>query len=302
MAKPLNLRWLVSGPGAISGLIADGLIAVGDEPRFFSRQCLQPQEHQINWQFLAFNGDQRSHTSLIAQPRIDWQPNAVLIAVKAYDVQAALERLTGWQLPPDTPIILSHNGLVEVTSNQPIFPLITTHAAMRQQGIIRHTGHGESWISNTDLTGNSQLPTDVLGSLQRAIPPLMAVDDIQQRRWQKLLVNCVINPLTAIHGVANGALAEPKWATQKQQLIREFIQVAGSQGIVMNAATMQDVVEGVIASTANNRSSMLQDLDNGRPTEIGALNGYIVAKAREQGISVPTHEAISNHIKLITEG
>ncbi len=147
--------------------------------------------------------------------------------------------------------------------------------------------------------------------------------DIDERLWMKLIVNAVINSLTAIHNVTNGTLLEDSNLLQTgERIATEAVDVALRKGIrfenILAKARMNEgdlfqesdeskkqvihqyvmeYVKTVARRTAKNRSSMLCDLDMGRRTEIDFINGYIVKEGSTLGIDVNMNELICREVK-----
>ena len=78
----------------------------------------------------------------------------------------------------------------------------------------------------------------------------------------------------------------------------EAVEVARGKGIRIEGAPI-DKVKAVADATRENRSSMGQDFDHRRRTEIDAINGAVVREAERLGISVPFNQAITNLVKVI---
>lgn len=116
-----------------------------------------------------------------------------------------------------------------------------------------------------------------------------ATDDVDALVWRKLAVNCAINPLSALRGVPNGALLD---VAEDRRLLaeaaREVASVAAALGIETGDASALAV--DVARRTAANRSSMLQDLARGAPTEIDALCGAVVRRGQRLGVPTPVNE------------
>jgi 2-dehydropantoate 2-reductase len=121
--------------------------------------------------------------------------------------------------------------------------------------------------------------------------------DIEALLWRKLAVNCAINPLSALLGVPNGALLESE--ETRDQLVaaaREVGAVAEARGLVLGvdpAALALDVAR----TTADNRSSMLQDLLRGAPTEIEALCGAVVREGSRLGVATPVNARLLDEVR-----
>ncbi|MBI3932262.1 MAG: ketopantoate reductase family protein [Acidobacteria bacterium] len=127
--------------------------------------------------------------------------------------------------------------------------------------------------------------------------PTDVVADVASLVWRKLAVNCAINPLSALRGVPNGALLEDAEARRLlETAAREVGAVASAGGIVV-ADDPAFLAVAVATTTAANRSSMLQDLDRGAPTEIDALCGAVVLEGRRLGVPTPVNEALWVAIK-----
>jgi 2-dehydropantoate 2-reductase len=104
--------------------------------------------------------------------------------------------------------------------------------------------------------------------------------------WGKLAVNAGINPLTAILGVPNGELLNRIYA--KALMIaaaEEVAAVAEAHGVRMPYDDPGGAVIRVAHRTASNRSSMLQDMERGAPTEIDAINGAVVREGDRLGVA-----------------
>lgn len=115
--------------------------------------------------------------------------------------------------------------------------------------------------------------------------------------WNKLAINCAINPLTALHGVVNGdLLGQQEWRSQALTAAREVGRVAAANGIVIDGDPGEKAL-AVARATASNRSSMLQDIERGAPTEIEALNGAVVAAGLELGVPTPVNARLAERVR-----
>ena len=125
--------------------------------------------------------------------------------------------------------------------------------------------------------------------MKRAIRPLI---------WDKFFVNLAINPLTALHRVPNGRVAaDPTLWQVAEAVIREAVAVAAREGMTFDEASVLASVRAVSLATANDYSSMEQDLVHGRRTEIDALNGALAAIAARHGMAVPVNAALADAIR-----
>lgn len=207
-------------------------------------------------------------------------------------------------------LILSHNGMGAAdallaqavnSGHAQVYDLVTTHGAWRQSRLSTvHAGLGESWLGRrSEVAAGAEYATDTaemhgaqhaltryaalaesnqkpqppvwFETLAQALPPLHWEANIGARRWHKLAINCVINPLATIAGDVNGVLRKDEY----QPKIRAICEEIGNLNPYLDADVLVASVQQVIRATANNRCSMLQDSEAGKPTEIDYLNGFI---------------------------
>jgi 2-dehydropantoate 2-reductase len=121
--------------------------------------------------------------------------------------------------------------------------------------------------------------------------------DIDRVVWAKLAANCAINPLTALHGIPNGALlADPDLRRAMHAAAREVGAVAQARGLDLGADAAA-LAEQVAEATADNLSSMLQDLERGVTTEIDALSGAVAEEGRRLGVPTPVNEDLWRRVR-----
>ena len=125
--------------------------------------------------------------------------------------------------------------------------------------------------------------------------------NFREHQYNKLFVNAVINPITALTRQKNSIVLSPALKSTVQGVVAEAVNVAAAEGIVRTEKEVTDLVYSVAVKTSANTSSMLQDVLKGRKTEIEAINGYIIRRALENGIEVPVNEALYGLVKSATE-
>ncbi len=118
--------------------------------------------------------------------------------------------------------------------------------------------------------------------------------------WGKLVINAAINPLTALLRVPNGELLErPTARALMISLARETAAVAATLGYSLYDINPTAAVEAVARRTAANRSSMLQDVQRGAPTEIDAICGAVVRAGEQTGVPTPINQLIWQLVKAL---
>lgn len=220
----------------------------------------------------------------------------LLVTLKAWQVSDAVKGLVS-SLSPTTPVLLLHNGMGTVEELKslpnPLLMGTTTHAARRDGNVIIHVASGITHIGPARAQdGEFSYLAD---ALQMALPDVAWHNTIRPALWRKLAVNCVINPLTALRNCKNGDLRDVPEEIEK--IAREVAAVIEREGHHISADELIAYVHQVIESTAENISSMLQDVRAMRHTECDYITGYLLRRARVHGIAVPENARLFDLIK-----
>lgn len=180
----------------------------------------------------------------------------------------------------------------------------TTQAAhIPQPGTVQHTGYGQTHLAKPVNSNQLAVIGEFVGLLQQAGMETALVGNVDSLVWGKLAMNAGINPLTALLRVPNGFLAEnPQAKTWMQQTAEEVAAVARAQGIELPYPSAAERVLQVAQATAANYSSMLQDVLNGRSTEIEAICGAVVKYGRFCHIPTPRNEKLLQWVKRLEIG
>jgi 2-dehydropantoate 2-reductase len=119
--------------------------------------------------------------------------------------------------------------------------------------------------------------------------------------WGKLVINAAINPLTALLRVPNGEiLKRPTARSLMVSVAREAAAVAVAQGIRLPYPDPVVATETIARRTANNRSSMLMDVERGAPTEIDAICGAVIRAGEQVGVPTPANLTVWQVVKALT--
>lgn len=254
------------------------------KPRFYQQE--QHAKQAINCQVINF-------AQLTASSQID----TVIFTVKAHQVANAFSQLKPF-LSTQCQVILSHNGMgnvdelnAELTQEQGLFFLTTRLAGYKNTPFsVLHTGMGGSVLGDCNSLAKVKLP-DVKHLLDN-IPALTTTNNIQQLRFEKLLVNIAINPLSALNDIKNGELRAPRFSRQIMNLLAEACNIAKVLGINVDLAQALDNAYQVMTHTQANYSSMHQDFHHQRETEVMAICGYICQQGQKFNIATPHNSAL----------
>jgi 2-dehydropantoate 2-reductase len=295
----VTTRWHILGAGAIGRLLACKIKRCGMRSVLVFRDGV-PHSHS---QVLRESAGVFEHT-LEATSVGALAPNEIqglFVTTKANHAVAAVESVLP-ALALGAPVILLHNGmgvlesLEQAHSELSLFAGTTTEGAYLDGSTLVHAGEGDTVIGR-----QGEPAPDWFAPLTAGEERFLWEENIDDALWKKLLVNCAINPLTALHRCRNGALLDnPGLRAEVELLCEELAAVCAARGNRRAANCVLDWVLSVIQHTAANRSSMLQDVEQGRETEIEYITGYLLREAGRLGIPCPHHQQLYAQIQAIT--
>jgi 2-dehydropantoate 2-reductase len=301
----------IVGAGALGTVFAVSLARAGCDVRVLVRDAKQAREIESRGGVALMDGrgaSDRAHAT--ADPRALAEVDVLLVAVKTYATAGALLRLSG-VLRGNVPIVSLQNGIVArdqiaraLGTDRAVALAPTTEAATSPKpGLARHTAYGTTWVGwAAESSGDDDVLAALIFWLRRGGLAAQFASPIEPHVWGKLVANAAINPVTALAAVSNGALLEDRTLRDRaMKLAREAVAVAAAQGVHLPFESADAEVERVVRLTADNRSSMLQDLERGAPTEIDALNGEIVRLAHLFGVAVPENARILDEVRARTK-
>lgn len=189
--------------------------------------------------------------------------------------------------------------IAEVIDPGRIIAGTTSHGAtMLEPGLIRHAGIGPTLIGmwSGDEKAGAQSIADIFNKAGIATE---TVDDIRSVVWKKLIINVGINAITALTAIKNGQILDlSSTRALVHAAVEEAMEVARTHGIKIPDDMVEHVFQ-VAEATGANRSSMGQDVDNKRQTEIGAINGAVVKEAQKLGLNVPVNQTLTTLVETL---
>ena len=210
-------------------------------------------------------------------------------------------------LAPSGYALTLQNGIgnVEILSsaigtNRVLAGLSYHSAALAGPGHITHTHAGPTYLG--EITGDI---TKRLSGLTRIFENAnfksISVENIAAHIWEKWVHNCAINAISAISGLRVGEISSTPAADELQShVIEEALAVVKAQGIVLPEKDPTAVIKA-FCKVKYNKPSMLQHMEEGRQTEIDALNGAVVRVGQQLGIDTPYNRATTLMVKAREE-
>lgn len=230
-----------------------------------------------------------------------WIPDVVLVSVKAFDREAAVDGLAG-RLGPRTIVVTVQNGLGnweryrEAFTDQTVLAASVIYGArLEAPGHVVATGEPEVVVGGTPE--DFETAAALADVFDHAGLPTRPAHDVRGVLLAKALVNAAINPLTAIAGVPNGRLVED--GALRDRMVRICREGQKLIDLIDYDVPVDDLVarvDHVARNTATNRSSMLQDVERGRRTEANAILGELVRLGERLGVAMPETAAVYEEI------
>jgi len=299
----------VVGAGAIGGWVAARLALAGERVMALTSRGLLE----------ALDISEGGQTQTAELARLEGAADVLIVAVKATSLSAAAEAARRW-IAPDTLIMPMLNGVpwwfvegMRLTSVDPdgsvaaALPFeqiigCVVHASCSRAGgtvIVKHADKlivGEPWGGETServarlfgVLDAAGLRPDITGNVRRAI-------------WYKLWGNATINPLSALtRASCDKILAEPECRAWMLEGMAELADIGAAVGCPISESGEDRMA--VTARLGVFKTSMLQDVEAGRPIELEALLGAPREIARAHGIETPALDRLYGVTKLMAEG
>ncbi|MBB6282061.1 2-dehydropantoate 2-reductase [Geobacillus subterraneus] len=273
----------IIGGGAI-GLLLAAYLGQRYEVTVYTRRLSQAE--QLAKHGVALQKDGKTAVVAVrAQPfaGAELAEPLVFVTVKQYDLAAVCAQLDSFCRIRTLVFLQNGMGHLETLSafaGKNVAVGVVEHGALKlDDRTVAHTGAGK--LTLAPLYGSPAMAAELAGDDDF---PIEWADDWERILVDKLVVNAVINPLTALLQVKNGSLLEvAPYRDMMAQLFEEVRQVLP----LHSAEQAWQRIVHICRNTADNYSSMYMDVANGRRTEIDAILGYVLKQGEARGVALP---------------
>lgn len=306
------MKFLVMGAGALGSAFGGMLADAGHNVTLIGRERYMSHVREHG---LRISGIWGSHIikniKATSELNVNYEPDVVLLTTKSFDTENAIRALQPLiSDDSDTVVISLQNGI----GNE---ELIAQYVGKdHTMGGMVITGFEPSKPGEVEVTVSAN--TTKIGELYNEITPRLrkivtlfneagipsdAVNNIQTHIWAKALYSAALNPLSAIFRVTYGKLADPHSFAIIEDLIYEAFNVADAEKVELFWDLPEEYLEYLrshqIPDTEKHHSSMLNDIERGKKTEIDFLNGVFVDLGKKHNIPTPVNETIVRLIKFL---
>lgn len=319
MTDSTPLRMTVLGSGSVGLAVAASFAQAGQRVSLLARGASVPLLREQGITVSGVCGDHR-----IAPDRLrvsdadepdpqDIACDLLIVATKAYQVAQALKRLVRHAATGVAPkaVLLLQNGWgsadearAALPADVPVFSSIMMIGIERRSPTHVNVNVQASPIRVGSLFGAAPQPMkDAVARGQAGFLPITYEDEIEPAILNKFLFNTCLNAIGAITRMSYGELVSNEHARHLiTQVADETIRVVLAQRRLALAPDGASYVEKtltpfVLPKAAAHRSSMLQDVEAGRRTEIDYLNGAVVRMGQGRGIATPANDAVASLVR-----
>ena len=292
-------RIAVYGAGALGAYFGGLLARAGADVHLIARGAQLEALRAGPLRVESTNGDFETPIATTGDPADVGPCDAVLLCVKTYHVDEVAPTLAPL-LHDDTALVPLQNGIAHLDTlasalgeEHVLGGAAYVFATVTEPGLVVHSA-GPGAIVFGELDGClSERAQRLEAALSAAGIGAELVGNIQRRMWSKFALICAQAGMTAAARVPVGALrsSEPAWAMFRR-LLDEVEQLARAEGVELEPDAVDSVIEFVTDLAPATTSSLYNDLVAGRQTELEALHGVVVERARRHGLAVPANEAV----------
>jgi 2-dehydropantoate 2-reductase len=301
------MKIAVVGAGAMGSLFGAMLAEAGNEVWLYDVWLEHVEAVNRDGLMIERQGKIRNvNIKATDDPDLIGRADLIIIFVKSTQTRSAAK--TAKQIAgSDGSVMTLQNGMgnadaiAELIEPDRILAGTTSHGAtLLGAGSIRHAGIGMTMIGTWAATEQGRRRSEQFADLfNQAGIETEVVEGVRSVIWNKLLINIGINAITALGGIKNGQILDLESTRElSRTAVEEAMNIARAQDVEIREDAV-DYTFKVAEATAVNRSSMGQDVDNNRQTEIDAINGFIVREAKRLGLEAPVNLALTALIQTL---
>jgi len=246
------------------------------------------------------------HLPVIPPDQATTPVDLAMVALKYHHLEAALPDLAPF-VGEQTTIISIMNGLESEETigarygmDKVLLAIAVGIDALREGNRISHRSAGRLMFGETVNETISPRVRRVQEAFTHAGIPHETPEDMQRALWWKFMVNVGMNQASAVTGASYGVFRTSDDARALMRtLMEEVITLAKAKGVNLSAKDIEDWLAILPNLAPEGKTSMLQDMEAGRPTEVDMFAGKVVALGREFGIATPVNATLRHIIRVL---
>jgi 2-dehydropantoate 2-reductase len=296
--KIANMNIGVMGAGAVGCYYGALLAKAGHAVTLIARDATVARIRAAGLRVDTARGTEVIQLAASADPAALAHAELVLFCVKSQDTERAGAALLPW-LQRDASVLSFQNGadnaerLQRVLGREVLPAVLYVAVENIAPGHVRHHGRGDL------LLAPSARSAALAGIFTAAGAPATVSEHVPEALWEKLIINCAYNALSAIGQTSYGAMVRVEGIPELMAgVVAECAAVAHAAGIGLPEGLLARVMS-IAVSIPGQRSSTAQDLARGHATEAGHINGYVTRRGAELGVATPLNGALLALVRLL---
>jgi 2-dehydropantoate 2-reductase len=298
-------RVLVVGAGAVGAAVA-GIIG---DPSVVSVLAGGERAERCRRDGFLLNGVRRDFP--VVSPADSSRPDLVIVAVKSYQLQQAVADMKK-HVGPDTLILSLLNGIsseealaAEFGEEKVPIAMILGIDAVREGNATRYSGTGKIHFGDAKNTAGawSQRIARIARFFEKSGMAFVVPPDMVRSLWYKFMINVGINQASAVlrapYGVFQGM---PEAKEVMESAMRETVALSEALGTGLRDPDVAAWYDTLKHLAPDGKTSMLQDVEARRKTEVDAFAGTVLRLAEASGVAVPVNRMLFNLIRAIERG
>ena len=230
----------------------------------------------------------------------------IIVGVKYYQLNSAIEQMKSF-VGPNTIIISLLNGITseeiigsKLGMDKMLYAMCFGIDAVREDNRINFTGVGVIEFGDGKKGENSEKVLAVADVFKRAELEHIVSKNILRSLWWKFMLNTGINQASAVLGGNYSIFQHVEEArVLMNALMKEVIVLSQQTGIFLNEKDIENWYKVLDGLGPQNKTSMLQDVEAGRKTEVDMFSGVVCELGKKYGVNTPVNETIFNVIKAM---
>jgi len=254
---------------------------------------------------LTING--RRYTLAVVDPdEVAAPADLILVALKHHHLSEALADIRPL-IGPQTIILSVMNGLEseEIIGrvygmDKLVYAVAVGIDAVREAGIFSFANRGKIIFGVGAPEGTHRRVARLQEALNRAGIPCQVPPDIMRSLWWKFMINVGVNQASAVLGASYGVFqSSPDAMALMQMLMEEVIALAQKAGIDLSTKDLDEWCRILAGLSPEGKTSMLQDVEAGRKTEVEVFAGKVVSMGRRYDVPTPVNATVLHIIKAL---
>jgi 2-dehydropantoate 2-reductase len=296
-------RVIILGAGAVGGFFAARFL---DGEGFSTGVVARGERYdRLKSQGLVVNG--RHFTVPVVHPDRAGSPaDLIIVALKHHHLDGALPDLVPL-VGDDTSIISVMNGLdseqiigAMYGRDKVLYAISVGIDALREGNLITYSRPGVHHFGEADNTHISDRVRRVQEAFDRAGIAYTTPPDMIRMLWWKFLINVGMNQASAVLGANYGVFqSSPQAQVLMEELMDEVIGLAGPAGVNLVREDVADWYKVLYTLSPQGKTSMLQDVEAGRRTEVEIFGGKVVELGERYRVPTPVNRTVLRIIRVL---